>query len=63
RAVPLTMAAATIYTAKKINSSTMTSHPLRFVPSGEPTFDSANLDRIRADWHTKNKGIGLRDVR
>ncbi|KAI8059021.1 uncharacterized protein B0P05DRAFT_478410, partial [Gilbertella persicaria] len=55
--------AATVYTVKKINASAMVSQPLRFIPSGEPKYDSANLDRIRADWHTKNNGMGLRDVR
>lgn len=53
-----------MYTVSKVKSSSViTSHPLKYVPSGEPGYDSANLDRIRADWRHRNNGIGLRDVR
>jgi hypothetical protein len=62
--VPLTIAAATVYTVSKVKAAAvMAGHPLKYVPSGEPSYDSANLDRIRADWRHRNKGIGLRDVR
>ncbi|KAF1800092.1 hypothetical protein FB192DRAFT_1389983 [Mucor lusitanicus] len=63
RAVPLTLVAATVYVSKiKASSISASSHPLKFVPSGEPKFDSANMDRIRAEWRHRNNGIGLRDV-
>ncbi|KAL1930044.1 hypothetical protein VTP01DRAFT_1198 [Rhizomucor pusillus] len=39
-----------------------TAHPLKFVPSGEPSHDSEALERVRADWKRRNNGIGLRDV-
>ncbi|KAG2198973.1 uncharacterized protein EV154DRAFT_499466 [Mucor mucedo] len=62
-AVPLTVAAATVYTVSKVKSTSMGQlQPLQYVPSGEPKFDSANLDRIRAEWRHRNNGIGLRDV-
>ncbi|CAO0790004.1 hypothetical protein V8B55DRAFT_1544225 [Mucor lusitanicus] len=62
-AVPLTLVAATVYVSKiKASSISASSHPLKFVPSGEPKFDSANMDRIRAEWRHRNNGIGLRDV-
>ncbi|KAI8645185.1 hypothetical protein BD408DRAFT_411949 [Parasitella parasitica] len=60
-AVPLTLVVATVYVSK-IKTSSISSHPLKFVPSGEPKFDSANMDRIRAEWRHRNNGIGLRDV-
>ncbi|ORE06295.1 hypothetical protein BCV72DRAFT_250121 [Rhizopus microsporus var. microsporus] len=64
RAVPVTVVAATVYTFSRLKAASIVpvSHPLVFVPSGEPSFDSANLDRIRADWRLRNNGIGLRDV-
>jgi hypothetical protein len=57
--VPLAVVAATAYTVSKVKTTSLggQTHPLKFVPSGEPKFDSANMDRIR------NNGIGLRDVR
>ncbi|KAI9253216.1 hypothetical protein BY458DRAFT_521957 [Sporodiniella umbellata] len=62
-AVPITAAIAATYTiAKSKTSIAPISPPLAFVPSGEPSFDSANLARIRDDWRNRNKGIGLRDV-
>jgi hypothetical protein len=65
RAVPLTVVAATAYAVTKVKatSSAVQTHPLKFVPSGEPKFDSANMDRIRAEWRHRNNGIGLKDVR
>ncbi|KAG0746752.1 hypothetical protein G6F57_010921 [Rhizopus arrhizus] len=63
-AIPATVVAATVYTVAKFRAASITpvSHPLVFIPSGEPSFDSANLDRIRDDWRSRNNGIGLRDV-
>ncbi|KAG1470669.1 hypothetical protein G6F56_002545 [Rhizopus delemar] len=62
-AVPATVAIVATYSVTKVKTSIVpVSPPLVFVPSGEPTFDSANLDRIRDDWRNRNKGIGLRDV-
>ncbi|CAO3698799.1 unnamed protein product [Rhizopus stolonifer] len=62
-AVPATVAIVATYSVTKVKASIVpVSPPLVFVPSGEPTFDSANLDRIRDDWRSRNKGIGLRDV-
>ncbi|KAI7900355.1 uncharacterized protein BX663DRAFT_518388 [Cokeromyces recurvatus] len=59
--VPFTI--ITVFTISKAgNKPSPSQHPIRFIPSGEPQFDSANMDRIRADWHLKNNGIGLRDV-
>lgn len=64
RALPLTLVAGTVYTFSKIKSTSIHSvQPLIYIPSGEPSFDSANLDRIRAEWRHRNNGIGLRDVR
>lgn len=61
-AVPLALVATSVYTVAKIRTSALVSHPLKYVPSGEPGYDSANLDRIRAEWRHRNNGIGLRDV-
>jgi hypothetical protein len=58
------MVATTVYTVSKVKATSLgQSHPLKYVPSGEPQYDSANLDRIRAEWRHRNNGIGLRDVR
>lgn len=59
------MVATTVYTVNKVKAATTLgqSHPLTYVPSGEPKNDTANLDRIRAEWRHRNNGIGLRDVR
>ncbi|KAI9489940.1 hypothetical protein BDB00DRAFT_769691, partial [Zychaea mexicana] len=54
------LAATTYYT---LNNRKTSAQPLRFVPSGEPSHDSENMERIRADWRERNRGIGLRDVR
>ncbi|KAG0737201.1 hypothetical protein G6F22_009601 [Rhizopus arrhizus] len=64
KAVPATMVAATTYTFMRLKAASIVSvsNPLTYIPSGEPTFDSANLDRIRDDWKHRNHGIGLRDV-
>ncbi|KAI9249058.1 hypothetical protein EDC94DRAFT_698311 [Helicostylum pulchrum] len=62
-AVPLTLVVGTVYTVSKVKSTSLNSvQPLQYVPSGEPKCDSANLDRIRAEWRHRNNGIGLRDV-
>ncbi|KAI9472412.1 MAG: hypothetical protein EXX96DRAFT_583971 [Benjaminiella poitrasii] len=62
-AVPFTVIATAVYAVSRANkAASMASHPIRFVPSGEPQFDSANMDRIRADWRHRNNGIGLKDV-
>jgi hypothetical protein len=59
--LPLALAAVTTYSLA-IKQKSATAHPMRFVPSGEPNYDSENLERIRQDWRERNRGIGLRDV-
>ncbi|KAI9248011.1 hypothetical protein BDA99DRAFT_525537, partial [Phascolomyces articulosus] len=59
--IPLTLLAATTYYT--LNNRKVSAQPLKFVPSGEPSHDSENMERIRADWRERNRGIGLRDVR
>lgn len=61
RSVPLTLAAATAFYSLRSRAASV--QPLRFVPSGEPSSDHQNLERIREDWKQRNQGIGLRDVR
>lgn len=63
--MPLTVVAATAYAVTRVKATSLAAqtHPLKFVPSGEPKYDSANMDRIRAEWRHRNNGIGLRDVR
>ncbi|KAI7885041.1 hypothetical protein K492DRAFT_172767 [Lichtheimia hyalospora FSU 10163] len=58
--VPLTLAAATAFYSLRSRAASV--QPLRFVPSGEPSSDHRNLERIREDWKQRNQGIGLRDV-
>ncbi|CDH56946.1 predicted protein [Lichtheimia corymbifera JMRC:FSU:9682] len=58
--VPLTLAAATAFYSLRSRAASV--QPLRFVPSGEPSSDHQNLERIREDWKQRNQGIGLRDV-
>ncbi|KAI8985969.1 hypothetical protein BDB01DRAFT_787053 [Pilobolus umbonatus] len=55
----------TVYTVTKMKSvaaEQSVNQPLIYIPSGEPHHDSANLDRIRAEWRLRNNGFGLRDV-
>ncbi|KAI9317963.1 hypothetical protein BX666DRAFT_1933316 [Dichotomocladium elegans] len=60
--VPLTLFSATALYSISAKAKNSTAQPLRFVPSGSPSHDSENMERIRADWRERNHGIGLRDV-
>ncbi|CAO3595690.1 unnamed protein product [Absidia cylindrospora] len=59
--VPLTLLAASAYTVGK-NRTHRPKNPLQFESSGETRKDSEKLEHIRADWHQRNNGMGLRDV-
>lgn len=64
RTVPFSVVAGLAYLSVHASKHrATTAHPLKFVPSGEPSHDSEALERVRADWKRRNNGIGLRDVR
>ncbi|SAM04635.1 hypothetical protein [Absidia glauca] len=61
-ALPLTLLAGSAYVVGK-NRTHRPKNPIVFEPSGETAQDSEQLEQVRAEWHQRNNGMGLRDVR
>ncbi|KAI8081747.1 uncharacterized protein BX664DRAFT_341188 [Halteromyces radiatus] len=59
--LPITLLVGSAYTVGKARTHNP-KNPIQFVTSGETGQDSEKLEHIRADWHQRNKGMGLRDV-
>ncbi|KAI8342106.1 hypothetical protein BC941DRAFT_415380 [Chlamydoabsidia padenii] len=60
-ALPLTLVAGSVYAVGK-NRTHRPKNPLQFESSGETAQDNEQLEQVRAEWHQRNNGMGLRDV-
>ncbi|KAI8328878.1 hypothetical protein BC941DRAFT_443988 [Chlamydoabsidia padenii] len=59
--LPLTLLAASAYKVGK-NRTHLPKNPLQFESCGELGKDNEKLELVRAEWHQRNNGMGLRDV-